>query len=166
MSEAPNLYLNHLVWLREHNRIAQTLHELNLDWDNEKVFQETRRIIIAMWQHITYNEYLPNVVGAKTMKKFNLFSKNDGFDDEYHEDIDPSIRNGFAVGAWRFGHSQVVREQSLLAEDYKTKTVNKLEDNFHSPHILQTNNGVNLENYVRWLTFNSAMKIDKYVLII
>lgn len=163
VSEAPNLHVNHLVWVREHNRIARFLNKLNKNWNNEKIFQETRKIIIAMWQHIIYNEHLPNVVGKKTMKQFGLLSTNSGFNDVYSSSIDASIRNGFAVGAYRFGHSQVVKEQSLLADDYTTLTVNKLEENFFNPHILQTNNGSNIEDLARWLTYTPSMKVDIFL---
>lgn len=40
----------HTLWFREHNSIATKLLEINADWDGEKIFQETRKIIGAMMQ--------------------------------------------------------------------------------------------------------------------
>lgn len=49
--------------LKEHNRIAVNLAELNRHWNDERLFLESKRIVTAEIQHITYNEYLPIVLG-------------------------------------------------------------------------------------------------------
>ena len=51
-------------------------------------------MIIAMIQQITYNEYLPILLGAKNMKKFSLLSQT-GFEffTGYNKSQDPRIAN-------------------------------------------------------------------------
>lgn len=63
VTEQPQLTVMHTLWAREHNRVANVLVGLNPTWSNESVFQEARRIVVAELQHITYNEFLPNLLG-------------------------------------------------------------------------------------------------------
>jgi len=63
VNEQPQLTVIHTIWMREHNRVAKTLAILNPTWSRETVFQEARRIVIAEFQHITYNEFLPTLLG-------------------------------------------------------------------------------------------------------
>lgn len=62
----------HTLLAREHNRAAKALSQVNPHWDDETVFQEARRIIIAEIQHVTYNEFLPILLGKDVMEKFGL----------------------------------------------------------------------------------------------
>ena len=52
---------------------------INTDWDDERLFQETRKIIIALNQHITFNEFLPRVLGENFMGLYNLELEKDYF---------------------------------------------------------------------------------------
>lgn len=51
--------------MREHNRVAGLLKEAHKDWNDEIIFQEARRITIAEYQHIIFNEFLPILVGER-----------------------------------------------------------------------------------------------------
>lgn len=62
----------HRALLQEHNQIAEQLAHLNSDWSEEDVFLEARRIITAQIQHITYNEFLPLVLGQERTAKEGL----------------------------------------------------------------------------------------------
>lgn len=65
MNEQPNLALMHTLWMREHNRVVRELGNMHPDWSDEALFQETRRIVVAQIQHITYNEFLPIILGKQ-----------------------------------------------------------------------------------------------------
>lgn len=66
VNEQVNLALMHTVWLREHNRVAKELARLHPNWSDEALFQEARRVVVAEMQHITYNEFLPIILGTHT----------------------------------------------------------------------------------------------------
>lgn len=63
LGEQPALTSLHVAFLRLHNRIATKLAALNAHWSDEKLFQESRRIVASIVQHITYREFLPIVLG-------------------------------------------------------------------------------------------------------
>lgn len=52
-----------LLNLHLHNYFADGLAAINSHWNDERLFQEARRIAIAVYQHITYNEWIPLFLG-------------------------------------------------------------------------------------------------------
>lgn len=104
-SEQPGLTVMHTVWVREHNRIMEGLRKENPHWDHEKLFQETRRIISAMLQHITYNEFLPRILGWNAISLYGLKLLPQGYHKDYSPTCNPSVLNEFATAAYRIGHS-------------------------------------------------------------
>jgi hypothetical protein len=69
----------HALWLREHNRIATFLHRTNNRWSDERIYQETRRIVGALMQHIVYNEFLPKILGCQFVAKYDLVPKKSSY---------------------------------------------------------------------------------------
>ena len=57
-NENPALQALHTLFVREHNRRAAILAKKNPTWNDEKIFQYTRRFIIALLQKITCNQVL------------------------------------------------------------------------------------------------------------
>ncbi|KAF9412140.1 hypothetical protein HW555_009270 [Spodoptera exigua] len=107
VNEHPGLVAAHIVWLRQHNRMAQELTHLNPHWSDEKIYQETRKIVGAMIQHITYREFLPIVLGSEVMHRFELELQKKGYFKGYNPKINPSPASSFGSAAFRFGHSLV-----------------------------------------------------------
>ncbi len=99
-NELLGLLSMHTLWVREHNRIAAEISTINPHWNGERIYQETRKIIGGVMQHITYASWLPKVLGPNGME---LVGKYDG----YNKNLDASILNAFATAAFRFGHSTI-----------------------------------------------------------
>jgi peroxidase len=91
----------HTIWTREHNRIAIELRYLHGDWDDEILYQETRRIVVAEYQHIVYNEWLPIIIGRRYMEVFNILPYSEGYYTGHDVVTEPTISNAFATAAFR-----------------------------------------------------------------
>ncbi|KAI1289157.1 Chorion peroxidase [Halotydeus destructor] len=101
------LTLLHTLLMREHNRIAEFLYEMVPQLDDDTLFEETRRLVIAQIQYITYREFLPVVVGDQLMDKYDLHILETGFYHGYDEKVNAEVRVAFQAAAFRFGHSLV-----------------------------------------------------------
>jgi peroxidase len=94
----------HVLFLREHNRLANALRVRHSNWNDEQLYQEAKRINTAQIQNIVYREWLPAVIGSRAD---NLLPLRDGYFGGYDPRIDPSLANEFGVAAFRFGHTLV-----------------------------------------------------------
>ena len=64
MNEFIGLTNMNQIWMREHNRVTDFFIKINSHWSDERLYQETRRIVIAEMQHIVYNEFVPLLIGT------------------------------------------------------------------------------------------------------
>ncbi|KAM8809372.1 peroxidasin homolog [Eudromia elegans] len=90
----------HTLWFREHNRIATELLKLNPHWDGDTIYHETRKIVGAEMQHITFSHWLPKIFGEVGMK---ILGEYKGYDPS----VNSGITNEFATAAFRFGHTLI-----------------------------------------------------------
>ncbi|XP_030762974.1 peroxidasin homolog isoform X2 [Sitophilus oryzae] len=105
----------HTIFVRYHNKIATILARINPHWSDERIYQETRKIIYSIIQHITYKEYLPIVVGPDVMELFELRLLKEGYYKNFDKRINPTVSNAFSTAAFRFGHSLV--QNSFIRTD-------------------------------------------------
>ncbi|KAK2562357.1 Peroxidasin-like protein [Acropora cervicornis] len=112
----------HLLWVREHNRLARNLQLLNPQWNDERLYQEARRIVVAEIQHIHYNEWLPALFDRSLLQDLGLALEPNGtFFEDYDPNADASMRNAFATAAYRMGHSLVRNEFILRDTIFRTR---------------------------------------------
>ncbi|XP_034048398.1 LOW QUALITY PROTEIN: eosinophil peroxidase [Thalassophryne amazonica] len=103
----------HTLFVREHNRLARNLKRINRQWDSEKLYQETRKIMGAYTQVFVFRDYLPHIVGNDAMQR--LLGRYPG----YNPNVDPSISNVFATAAYRFAHLAIQPVLSRLNVNYR-----------------------------------------------
>ncbi|XP_023217441.1 dual oxidase 2-like [Centruroides sculpturatus] len=96
-NENPFLLTFGILWFRWHNRIAETLRNKNPGWSDERVFNEARKWVIATYQHIVVDEWLPMWLE----EELDPYERYDG-------SVDPGISHVFQSAAMRFGHTLVV----------------------------------------------------------
>ena len=81
-------------------RIANQLQRINGHWNGDRLFQETRKIIGAIMQHITYTEYLPKILGSAMEERVSEYTG-------YDSGVNPAIASVFTSAAYRFGHGMI-----------------------------------------------------------
>ncbi|XP_022901639.1 peroxidase [Onthophagus taurus] len=126
----------HTLMAREHNRVARGLAEVNPHWDDETLFQEARRINIAIIQHITYNEFLPILLGKDVMQKFGLLLEKNGYYHGYDPSVNPNVIDAFAAAAYRFGHSLLPTAVERWSKAHKFIASKRLSDLIRRPFDL------------------------------
>ncbi|MCA9111080.1 MAG: peroxidase [Planctomycetaceae bacterium] len=142
----------HTIWVREHNRIATELAAQDPTLTDEQLYQQARAIVTGEIQSITYNEYLPALLG------FDALSEYQGYDPS----VDPSISNIFSTAAYRFGHSLLSPELQRLNSDGSVAAEGNLalQDAFFRPDQL-VNNGV--DSLLQGAATQIAQELDNQV---
>ena len=106
VNEAPSLSGLHVVFLRLHNIIARGIRK-ETKYSSQEVFLETKKIVGAIIQQVTYGEYLPVLLGKKIRKDLGLDLQSRGYWRGYDPNVNPTVKNVIATAALRYGHSQV-----------------------------------------------------------
>ncbi|XP_065216935.1 peroxidase-like [Planococcus citri] len=139
-----------VMFLRLHNKLATDLHHMHPSWSDEMLFQETRRIVIAIVQHITYNEYLPLLLGSTFVKNHQLAPQKSGYSKYgYDASINPSTLSEFVSAAFRSLHSAIVGSPKLVSEYRLSRGSIQLSDYTNRPGIIEAAN--NFDNFLRGL---------------
>ena len=105
--ENPSLTALQTLFVREHNFQVERLKAEHPDWNSEALYQNARAIVTAEISHITYDEFLPHLLGKKALSQYHGYDSN----------VDSSISVEFAGAAYRFGHSLVTEELKKFAEN-------------------------------------------------
>jgi hypothetical protein len=158
VNEQVALTAMHTVFVREHNRLVSKLEVMLPGADEEDRYQWARKIVGAEMQVITYNEFLPALLGPDAPKAAD-YSYNDG--------QDPSVANAFSTALYRLGHSMLSPDLLLLDTDGSQAGTLPLRDAFFTPHFYTSQpDGGNerLAQVLRGLSMQRAQEIDNQVI--
>ena len=93
-----------------------------------------------MLQHISFNEWLPIVLGPRVLEIFELKLLPKGYYTLYNDTVNPTVANAFGAAAFRFGHSLVKSSLSRCNKDFR-------EVPFFIKLHKELNNPANLHNF-------------------
>lgn len=149
----------HLLFARHHNFLARGLQDQNPHWNDEDTFQEARRILGAQMQHITYNEFLPILLGKKLSTKMGITSDTASTSDTYDINVDPSIANNFAGAAFRFAHT-LLPGLFQATKDNTTKGSIELHRMLFNPYSLWNKSGI--DEAIAISVNNPVSRVDRF----
>ncbi|OQR70374.1 peroxidasin-like [Tropilaelaps mercedesae] len=158
VNEHPGLTAMHLIWLRQHNLVVQKLNEINPNWDDERLYQEARRIVTAQWQHVIYNEWLPIVLGVQFLQSYDIQAQPQGYTN-YDPTVDASVINEFATAAFRFGHTLIDGTFRLVNSNGQVGAI-QLQDFFFYPFAYYEGQ---LDPILRGLFRQAGQQFDRFV---
>lgn len=163
-NEQVGLAAVHTLFVREHNRLADqigiavrtdgNLTNLFLESGLELgdfVYQAARRVVGAQIQVITYNEFLPLLLGEDALDSYT----------GYDATVNPQLSTEFSAAAFRLGHSLL--SSDLLQVDPETGNVVgtlSLQESFFSPD-LTLNDGI--DSLLLGLASQNAQELDENV---
>ncbi|GAG75415.1 unnamed protein product, partial [marine sediment metagenome] len=142
-----NIYLTsmHTLFMREHNRLCDEIVANNpgIVGLDEIIYQQARKKVSAFIQCITFNEFLPCLLGDSNIPAYS----------GYNNTIDASIFTEFSTVGYRLGHSML--SSSLKVDDVNNTIL--LRNAFFSPSYIQTNG---IDNLIYGGTDQLMEKID------
>ncbi|MEL8056300.1 MAG: peroxidase family protein [Pseudomonadota bacterium] len=150
-NEHPALAALHTLFLREHNRLATAIEAANPSLSDDEVYERARRLTVAKLQIITYEEFLPALVGSGAIPAWTA----------YDDTIDPTVSNVFSTAAIRVSYS--MQSETLQRLDATGAVIADgnldLRDTYYKAPDLITDNS-SLEALLRGLAAQPHQALD------
>jgi peroxidase len=138
-NEQLGLTAMHSLFVREHNYWAHQLKCADSCLSDEEIYQRARIMVEAEIEAITYNEFIPKILGKNMFGQYN-----------YDSSVNPQISNEFSVAAYRVGHSMIPTD---ILEGVM------LRDAFFSSHFI-CNGKMTIGEILKQFSEGRAEKID------
>ncbi|KAG5847396.1 prostaglandin G/H synthase 2a [Anguilla anguilla] len=121
----PGLMMYATIWLREHNRVCDILKSEHPDWDDERLFQTTRLILIGETIKIVIEDYVQHLSGYHFKLKFDpelLFNERFQYQNRIASEFNalyhwhPLMPDSFHIQGQEYGYPQFMFNNSLVME--------------------------------------------------
>jgi hypothetical protein len=147
-NENPELTSLQTLFVREHNQLATRLAQQNPRWTDEQLYQGARAIVIGELQAITYNEWLPALLGQGALDRYRGYNPN----------VNPGIANEFATAGFRLGHSLLGNDIEFL-DNNGNEIADEvgLQDAFFNPALVRQNN---IDPILKYLASDPSSELD------
>lgn len=152
-NEQPGLTALHTLFVREHNRLAAELSVTHPGWDDDELYEGAREMNWAQIQAITYNEFLPALLGEGSIPAYA----------GYFGMMNAGISNEFSGACYRFGHSMVNPTLPRYNDDGTPFAGGDLDlfESFFNPDAIVSSGGIEpiMQGQIREL----AQEIDPFI---
>jgi hypothetical protein len=139
------------LFMREHNQWATKIAAANPNLTDEQIYQQARAIVIGEIQAITYNQWLPTLLGSGAISAYR----------GYNPGVNPGIANEFSTAAFRFGHSLLGDDIEFLDNNgNETQPEIALAQAFFNPPIIA---GSGIDPLLKYLASDQAQELDTKV---
>jgi peroxidase len=140
----------HALFVREHNWWATQIARQNPRLGDEAIYQQARAIVIAEIQTVTYNEFLPALLGTGAVDRYR----------GYKASVDPSIANEFSTAAFRM-HSLINDDVEFFGNDGRAvRDEVSLAEAFFNPALLRATGA---DSIIKYLASTTAQEIDSQI---
>jgi peroxidase len=141
----------HTLFVREHNFWATRIGNANRFLSDEQIYQAARARVIAEIQSITYNSWIPALLGPNALGNYTGFKAN----------VNPGIANEFSAATFRLGHSLLGDDVEFL--DNRGLPVGEevpLSEAFFNPPLVSE---FGIDPILKYLTADPSSELDNTV---
>ncbi len=153
-NEQVGLTAMHTLFMREHNWHATRIAAAQPNLNGGQIYQRARQIVGAEIQAVTYQEYLPALLGRNVIPRYR----------GYQPEVNGTITNIFSSASFRYGHSAL--SPTLLRLNAQGNPIAAgnlaLRDGFFSPQRIIEEGGI--APLLRGLASQVCQKVDNYVI--
>ena len=142
----------HTLWVREHNYWAVRLANSNPSMTGEDRYQAARSVVMAEMQIITYQDFLPLLLGSSGIPSYTGHSSS----------VSTDIANVFSTAAYRLGHTMLSSSILRLDSDGDPISAGALElrDAFFDPSQITS---IGVEPYMKGLASQIMQEVDNKI---